>query len=352
MITINMLSEADSVKGQGVLSAHDEQVNLIKKEGKNEFIVYENKFSLCDIEHYHTINPKFYLRLPFVKLKSVTVGYVHFLPETLEKSIKIPTIFKKVFYKYVINFYKSMDYLVTVNPYFIDRLEYYGIDKNKITYIPNFVSDKQFFKIDDKLSLRRKYNLEKNDFVVLCVGQLQRRKGIFDFIEVAKNMPDIKFLWAGSFAFGKISDGYDDIKMILNNPPDNVKFLGLIERDEMNNIYNLSDVLFLPSYEELFPMTVLESMNCGVPILLRDIDLYKNILFDYYLKGNNVSEFISIIQRLKYDTNFRKKAQNNSLEGHLFYSKEHVGSMWKEFYHNIVLNKQQSFINSLIFNKH
>ena len=31
MRTINMLSKADMVKGQGVLSAHDEQVHLQKK---------------------------------------------------------------------------------------------------------------------------------------------------------------------------------------------------------------------------------------------------------------------------------------------------------------------------------
>lgn len=31
MRTINMLSKADMVKGQGVLSAHDEQVALAKK---------------------------------------------------------------------------------------------------------------------------------------------------------------------------------------------------------------------------------------------------------------------------------------------------------------------------------
>ena len=30
MITINMLSRADSVKGQGVLSAYQEQVKLVK----------------------------------------------------------------------------------------------------------------------------------------------------------------------------------------------------------------------------------------------------------------------------------------------------------------------------------
>lgn len=352
MITINMLSRADSIKGQGVLSAHDEQVELLKKEWANEFLIYENKMKLCNIMHYHTINPDFFIGLPFAKCKGVTVGYVHFLPETLEDSIHISELFKKVFYKYVISFYKSMDYLVTVNPYFIDRLECYGINKNKVTYIPNFVSEEQFYKKEDKKKLREKYQLRETDFVVLGVGQLQVRKGIFDFIKTAEAMPEVKFLWAGDFAFGKISNGYEEIKKIVENPPKNVKFLGLIEREEMNNIYNMSNVMFLPSYEELFPMTVLEAMNCGVPILLRDVDIYKNILFDFYLKGKNVKDFAYILNEIKNNKQYREKAQESSFRGHLFYSRKHVSQMWKEFYmeifeHEKVIKKESSLQNIL-----
>ena len=57
MITINMLSRADSVKGQGVLSAYQEQVKLVKEELADEFLCYENRNAFCDIMHYHTINP-------------------------------------------------------------------------------------------------------------------------------------------------------------------------------------------------------------------------------------------------------------------------------------------------------
>lgn len=340
MISINMLSRADMVKGQGVLSAYNEQVNLVKEELTDEFEVLENKVKLCEIMHFHTINPEFFFMIPFAKRKGKAVGYVHFLPETLEKSIQLPIILKKIFYKYVITFYKSMDYLVTVNPYFIDVLERYGVDKNKVSYIPNFVDSKRFYPLDcnKKGELRQKYKLDQSKFTILCVGQLQKRKGIFDFIDIAKKMPEVQFIWAGNFAFGKISDGYEEIKKILNNVPENVHFLGLIDRDEMNEVYNMSDVMFLPSYEELFPMTVLESMNVGIPILLRDIDLYENILFDFYLKGRRNEEFIEIINKLKDDKDFYHFACEKSFKGHEFYSKEHVSKMWREFYSGVKAN--------------
>ena len=59
------------------------------------------------------------------------IGYVHFLPETLEGSVKLPEPVKSIFYKYVIDFYKRMDQIVVVNPIFIDKLVKYGINEKR-----------------------------------------------------------------------------------------------------------------------------------------------------------------------------------------------------------------------------
>ena len=120
--TINMKSKAYTVKGQGVLSAYEELVSLVSNNLSDTYDLMINKVKFADIMHYHTINLGYFLTLPFTKIKSVAVGYVHFLPETLENSIKLPKIAKKVFYKYVIEFYKSMDYLIVVKPYFTEKL--------------------------------------------------------------------------------------------------------------------------------------------------------------------------------------------------------------------------------------
>lgn len=127
------------------------------------------------------------------------------------------------------------------------------------------------------------------------------RKGIKDFIEVAIKIPNINYIWCGGFSFGKITDGYEELKEIYENPPNNVKFLGIVPREEMNDIYNIADILFVPSYNELFPMTILETVNIHKPLLLRDLELYKEILFDKYLKGNNNNEFINKIKNIKND---------------------------------------------------
>ena len=145
----------------------------------------------------------------------------------------------------------------------------------------------------------------------------------------------MQFVWAGGFSFGKMTDGYKEIKEVVDNPPPNLKFLGIMDRELMNEIYNLGDVMFLPSFEELFPMTILEAMNCRTPILLRDIDIYKNILFDFYVKGNNVEEFKILLERLASDETFYKMAVDKAWEGHLFYHRDHVSQMWDAFYTEI-----------------
>ena len=48
MRKINMLSKADMVKGQGVLSAHDEQVALARQVMKGSAVILENSKKACE----------------------------------------------------------------------------------------------------------------------------------------------------------------------------------------------------------------------------------------------------------------------------------------------------------------
>ena len=195
MIKITMFSSADKVAGQGVGSAYLELINLLRNRCSDNFEIKINRYDKSQISHYHTIDPLFYLST-FSRKRGRKIGYVHFLPETLEGSLKIPQPFRGLFYHYVIAFYKRMDQLVVVNPSFIQKLVAYGIPENKITYIPNFVDSDRFYHVssEDKLALREKYKIDPQRFVVLGSGQVQERKGVPDFIRLAKQNPDVDFI--------------------------------------------------------------------------------------------------------------------------------------------------------------
>lgn len=334
-IKINMLSLADTVEGQGVGSAYKELINLLDEGAQDLFEVSINSHKKADIIHAHTMEPQSYIKMKLNK--GVNVVYCHFLPETLDGSLRLPKFAFNIYKKYVIKFYNSADYLVVVNPIFIEDLVRHGIKREKIIYIPNYVSKEKFYKKNKNQvnKIKEELGIPKDKFVVLGAGQIQTRKGVVDFVKVAKKLPDVQFVWCGGFSFGKIIDGYDELKKIVDNPPKNVMFTGIIKREKMNDMFNMADILFMPSYNELFPMTILEAVNCQKPLLLRDLDLYHDILFDKYLSGKNNKEFVELIKEIKNNPSLYKKESKKSKEISEFYSKENILKIWREFYSKI-----------------
>jgi len=327
-----MRSTAGRIKGQGVGSCYEEQVGLMKRLLPAEFSITENRIGKFDIEHYHTINPAYLLERMLTRRDTVGIGYVHFLPETLEESLRLPC--KRIVYKYLLAFYNSMDYLVTVNPFFIPKLRALGVTRPKVLYIPNFVSDRDFYPVTgaERAEIRKRYGIGADDFVVLGVGQLQTRKGVLDFVKTAARLPECVFLWAGGFSFGKLSDGYAEIRKLTETPPENVRFLGITSRTEMPKLYNLADVFFLPSYDELFPMSILEAMCCKLPVLVRDISLYQSILENACLTGRDPASFADAIGRLGRDPGFYSNWREKAWQCHLRYSEERALDEWRQLY--------------------
>ena len=334
-LKINMYAGGLNIEGQGVGANFFEQVDLVKKIDSLEVIINGRNPKKYDINHFHTVNPNFFFKF---KKKKINVCYVHFIPDPNDGSLKMPKWMFKIYSRYVLKFYKKADEIIVVNPYYIPDLLKIGLKKENVTYIPNYVSDKKFFPISDKEkidAIKDEFKVPKDKFVVLGVGQTQTRKGILDFVEVAKKNPDIQFVWAGGFSFGKLTSGYEKIKEIMDNPPQNVKFLGIVPRKRMNEIFNMCDMLFLPSYQELFPITLLESFNVEKPFLVRDLDLYKDIFLSPYLVGHDNDEFSSLINKIKDNEDFKEEVRKYSQELKHFYSEEHVKKIWEEYYFRI-----------------
>ena len=333
-LRINMLSSSEKVAGQGVSGAYRELVHLLQRDAKEELIVTENLPIKADITHFHTIDFPYYLSTFQKKRSGRKIGYVHFLPDTLEGSLKIPFFLKGIVKRYVFSFYNRMEHLVVVNPMFIEDLIAAGIPREKVTYIPNFVNKEKWHPLpkEEVLRLREDLGLDQHQFIVVGAGQVQKRKGIDDFIRLAEELPQITFIWAGGFSFGGMTDGYEKYKKMMENPPKNLLFPGIVTPERMRELYSLADIFLLPSYNELFPMTILEAASCDAPIMLRDLDLYKVILEGNYHATADKDEMKQSI--LEYQKNpdslkeLKEKAKKISRE----YSEEHLLQIWLEFY--------------------
>ncbi|ORO43780.1 glycosyltransferase [Streptococcus oralis subsp. tigurinus] len=329
-----MLSSSEKVAGQGVSGAYRELVSLLHRDAKDQLIVTENLPVEADVTHFHTIDFPYYLSTFQKKRSGRKVGYVHFLPETLEGSLKIPFFLKGIVKRYVFSFYNRMEHLVVVNPMFIEDLVAAGIPREKITYIPNFVNKEKWHPLPAKqvAQLREEMDLAKDQFVVVGAGQVQKRKGIDDFIRLAEELPEITFIWAGGFSFGGITDGYERYKKIMDNPPNNLIFPGIVSPERMRELYALADLFLLPSYNELFPMTILEAASCEAPIMLRDLDLYKVILEGDYRATSDVSEMREAILEYKENPEALKELKEKAKRISKQYSEERLLGIWLKFY--------------------
>ncbi len=340
-VTINMVYKGQRIKGRGVLSATREQNKLCLYNLPNRFKISINSDSNeHNITHMHTINLSNFFRIKKAKAHGKVVGSVHFIPETMENSIELNSFAKKMYYKYIINFYKKCDYVVSVNPVFIDTLnQKYNIPKEKLVYIPNYVDHNLFTKkTDDEIALiKREFGLPIDQFVVLAVGEISPRKGFLDFVEIAKECPEYQFVWAGTLKYKKHTKNYKAIRKALEEAKEtpNIKLLGLVHREKMNDVYNMADILFLPSYEELFPMTILEAYNVNIPVVARDLSYYPQILFGNYIKGQNNKDFIDEINKLATNQQYYKEYAEKSKEGSEYYSEDYVVEKWENFYSRI-----------------
>ena len=333
-LRINMLSSSEKVAGQGVSGAYRELVHLLQRDAKEELIVTENLPIEADVTHFHTIDFPYYMSTFQKKRSGRKIGYVHFLPDTLEGSLKIPFFLKGIVKRYVFSFYNRMEHLVVVNPMFIEDLVAAGIPREKVTYIPNFVNKEKWHPIpkEEVLRLRKDLGLDENRFIVVGAGQVQKRKGIDDFILLAEELPEVTFIWAGGFSFGGMTDGYERYKKIMENPPKNLVFPGIVAPERMREFYALADLFLLPSYNELFPMTILEAASCDAPIMLRDLDLYKVILEGNYHATADKEEMKQAILEYQNNPKALKELKEKAKEISREYSEEHLLQIWLDFY--------------------
>ncbi len=336
-MVINMRSVSGTKKGHGVDSAFKDLVSLLERGG--EIHVLKDSDSLADIVHAHTVDfGSLRLIRRFQKKGKPAVITCHMMEDSLQGSLRLPAIAVKAFAKYLYFFYRRGDRLVVVNPYYRDELIRKGLDADKVLFIPNYADESLFFEVaaEKKAALRQSLKIPGTVPVIISSGQIQRRKGFDDFISCSRLNPDYLFIWVGGFSFGRLSDGYDTFRAVVENPPENVRFPGIVSREEVAQYLQASDLFFLASFQELFPMSLLEAAKCGLPILLRDIPLYPGILFDHYYSATDVTGFSNLIRRICQEEALLQKGIDDARKLAAIYSEASIYSQWKALYEELL----------------
>ena len=147
-LKVNMYAGGLDIEGQGVGANFFEQVKIIQGLDDFEVSINGKNPKKYDINHFHTVNPSFFFKF---RKKKINICYVHFIPEIDDGSLKLPKWCFKPYRWDVLKFYRKADEVVVVNPYFKKDLLNIKIPEDKITYIPNSVSDKEFHPLNKEM---------------------------------------------------------------------------------------------------------------------------------------------------------------------------------------------------------
>ena len=144
-----------------------------------------------DILHINTYFPKSYLFAKKAKKKGKKIVYhAHSTEEDFRDGFIFCKQTSKLFKKWICKCYRLGDVIVTPTTYSKKLLETYNLDR-KIYAVSNGI-DLSLFKEDKKKGkiFRDAYNIKDDEKVIIGIGLYIERKGIVDFVEIAKRCPN------------------------------------------------------------------------------------------------------------------------------------------------------------------
>ena len=327
---INLISESEFFpKGHGVHTAYLNHVAMLKKLNIE---VVTNSLKKADVVHIETIGP---LGLYKLLTSKKTVVSAHVIPASFEGSLIGATYWLGAAKSYLRFFYNKASLVLAVGPKVKTQLNEIGVTQ-KIEIFPNAI-DTIMFRNDEKLRIlgRKHFGLNKDNKVVLSVGQVQIRKGIEDFIKIAQQLPKFTFIWVGNKPFKMLTAKSEELQQLLKSPPKNFILAGGVPYLRMPQVYNAADIFFLPSYQENASMAIIEAASCGLPLVLRDLAEYQLLYKEGYLNCSNNKEFKENIQGLFSDKKLFEKQSKASLLLAQKFSFEALGNKLLQYYQNL-----------------
>lgn len=308
-LRIHVVSETPFImKGQGVHTAFVDCVDLLA--GREDLEVVVNGEGWGDIMHAHTYGLYYFWKGR--RYRGRRVFTVHVIPDSIKGSLPAWRLLMPFVRWYLRRVYSYADVCIAISPTVAQAIREVGAD-TRIVQIYNPIHVEKFAPSQELRAVgRERLGIPEDAFVVLGVGQLEGRKGVEDFLDVAQACPDLFFLWAGGRPFGVLTEGIRRLNERIRTAGEHVTFPGVFDLDDMPAIYNAADLLLFPSYQENCPFVPLEAAAVGLPVIYRDLPEYTRLYEKPYLKAGDTGEFITFTKRMATDLSFREEGRSIS----------------------------------------
>jgi glycosyltransferase involved in cell wall biosynthesis len=275
----------------------------------------------------HTIMPK-------AGLIGAIAGYIAKIPKryhtfTGQIWINFPTLKKKIF----ISLDKLICYLNTEN--FTDSRSQSDFlllnniinkDKTKIKYFLNGSLsgvDINIFSPDTKftansISLRNKYNITKDDFVILYLARKSLDKGALDFLQIVTHLNQINKKNKFKFLFIGPDESNAEVEKYFKNYGTIVNLINIGTVSNHHLYISISNLLCMPSHKEGFGSIVIDCASMGVPCIGYNIVGLIDAIIDQktgiLVNENDIMGMVNSIINLKNDSEKLLELTTNCIE--------------------------------------
>lgn len=241
---------------------------------------------------------------------------------------------------------KNSSVIFSNSSFHLKRIINLGV-KPKLKLVIAYPIDTKKFK-PMKLSLddiKEKYDITKNDIIILAVGRMVYKKGYDYLIRALKLLKkkQIKLLLAGE---GDLKDEW--IRLTKNLKLENkVIFIGNIRRDIIVKYYNMADICVAPSIVDKLgnvdggPVTNFEAMACGTPQIVTNVlgiaDVLKNGVNGFIIPQKNIKALANAIDKLSNSQTLRQNmGKANVLLIRSNFSTKAVGRIYSEYFSKVI----------------
>jgi glycosyltransferase involved in cell wall biosynthesis len=267
----------------------------VKEENLKAKIPLSLKFTLSLLRHrrqliledkvleFHRIEPS----LPFADASERRLLFVHgntadlYNPHTEVKWRSFPWLYFQVEKRFI----GQMERVFVVRK---DGVEFYKKRypsmADRFLFLPTWVDDETFFAFNGKdkerhsRSFLQKRSLPVNSRLVLFVGRLEGPKDplllVDAFRYVNEHIPEARLLIVGN----GVLRGKMESRIKHYGLEGKVNFLGALPQAEVADLMRISDVFLLTSAFEGMPMSVVEALGCGLPVVSTDVGEVKRVV--------------------------------------------------------------------------
>jgi glycosyltransferase involved in cell wall biosynthesis len=210
---------------------------------------------------------------------------------------------------YMPDFCDAVDLVISPSRGMEKILRQYGVESH-IEVVPNGVDLKRFHTAQP-LS-RAEFGFKEEDILLIYAGRIAPEKNLEfllkSFAGVAQVIPNIHLLIIG----GGQKEHVEEIKPLPNEfgIQDRVRFFGMIPYDRLPSYLAMCDAFVTASVTEVHPLSVIEGMATGLPILGIDSPGVGDSIVDGetgLLATNDIASFTAKLTYLCMDKGLRTK---------------------------------------------